>query len=136
MKTFSLLLQDATHSQTIEDLVSFVGEDSSGSFGILAGHRRMITLLVMGLARFRGVDDNWFYLAQPGALLYFDNDQLTVSTRHYIIDQDYTRISHQLEQQILAEEESLHSMKQSLQSMEDEILKRLWEMRRSEVAPL
>ncbi len=136
MKTFKLLLQDATHTQSVDNLTSFVAEDASGSFGILAGHARMMTVLVMGLARFRSVDDDWYYLAQPGALLYFDDNRLVVSTRHYIVDRDYMRISRQLQQQLLAEELALDSMKQSLQSMEDEILKRLWEMRRAESTPL
>jgi F-type H+-transporting ATPase subunit epsilon len=136
MKSFSLLLQDAIHMKSFDRLVSFVGEDASGSFGILAGHARMMTVLVMGLARFRLVDDSWYYLAQPGALLYFNDNRLVVSSRHYIVDQDYNRISRQLQQQLLAEELALDSMKQSLQNMEDEILKRLWEMRRSESAPI
>ena len=37
----------------------FVGEDTSGSFGILADHSRMMTTLVVGLARFRIGDTNW-----------------------------------------------------------------------------
>ena len=34
-------------------MASFIGEDDSGSFGILAGHARMMTMLGFGLARFR-----------------------------------------------------------------------------------
>jgi F-type H+-transporting ATPase subunit epsilon len=53
MNTFTLKLQDATRSKEIAGVTSFVGEDSSGSFGILAGHTRMMTSLLIGLARFR-----------------------------------------------------------------------------------
>jgi F-type H+-transporting ATPase subunit epsilon len=130
MKSFTLKLQDATHAQEISDVTSFVGEDGSGSFGILAGHARMMTCLTIGLARFRIGEDDWQYLALPRAVLYFSNDVLTLSTRRYLQDSDYTRISQALQQQLLAEEEKLHTMKQSLHRMEEEVLKRLWEMSR------
>ena len=80
MKTFELILQDATQTDKIEGVSSFVGEDVSGSFGILAGHARMMTSLIIGLARFRQGDRSWQYLALPGGLLYFAENILTVST--------------------------------------------------------
>ena len=128
MKSFSLILQDATHNQQIDGVTSFVGEDSSGSFGILAGHDRLITAVVIGLARFRVSDGDWQYLAAPGGILYFQDNVLTLSTRHYLLDNDYNRISQALQQQLLAEEEQLHAMKTSLHRMEEEVLKRLWEL--------
>ena len=132
MKTFALLIQDATHAEKIEGLSSFVGEDKSGSFGLLADHARLMTTLVMGLARYRLGNEPWQYLAQPGAVLYFKNNLLTISTRHYFRDEDYMRISNDLQQKLLAEEEELHSVKQSLQHMEKEILKHMWELHRHE----
>lgn len=128
MKHFSLVLQDATHNQQIDGVTSFVGEDSSGSFGILPGHDRLITALVIGLARFRVGDEDWQYLAVPGGILYFQDNVLTLSTRHYLLDKDYNRISQALQDQLLAEEEQLHAMKTSLHRMEEEVLKRLWEL--------
>ncbi len=130
MKTFTLVLHDATRSQKIKDVTSFVGEDISGSFGILAGHARMMTSLIIGLARFRIGEGKWQYLALPGGVLYFHDNMLTLSTRRYLLDDDYMRISQALEQQLIAEEEQLHSMKESLHHMEEEVLKRLWEMGR------
>ncbi len=128
MKTFTLSLHDATHSEQFQEVTSFVGEDTSGSFGILAGHMRMMTTLVIGLARFRLGENTWKYLALPGAVLYFHDNVLTLNTRHYLLDDDYLRISEALQQQLLAEEEKLHAMKESLHHMEEEVLKRLWEM--------
>lgn len=128
MKTFTLQLQDSTRSEEIAGVTSFVGEDASGSFGILAGHARMMTVLIIGLARFQRGDDTWHYLALPGAVLYFHNNRLSLSTRHYILDVDYMRISQALQQQLLKEEEKLHTMKESLHHMEEEVLKRLWDM--------
>ena len=130
MNTFTLALKDARRSEEISNVTSFVGEDCSGSFGVLAGHTRMITSLVIGLARFRTGTDAWQYLALPGAVLYFHNDILTLSTRRYLLDDDYLRISQALQRELLAEEEELHSMKESLHQMEDEVLKRLWEIGR------
>ena len=130
MKSFTLRLQDATDSEEIEGVTSFVGEDASGSFGIRAGHARMMTSLVIGLASFRVGEAAWQYLALPGAVLYFRGKVLTLSTRRYLLDNDYTRISQALQQQLLAEEEKLRSIKQSLHHMEEEVLKRLWEIGR------
>jgi F-type H+-transporting ATPase subunit epsilon len=130
VKAFTLWLQDATRSEEIAGVTSFVGNDASGSFGILAGHARMMTSLVIGLARFRIGEGAWQYLALPGAVLYFHGEVLTLSTRHYLLDDDYMRISQALQRQLLAEEEKLHAMKESLHHMEEEVLKRLWEMGR------
>jgi F-type H+-transporting ATPase subunit epsilon len=126
------MLQDATRSEEINNVTSFVGEDASGSFGILAGHARMMTTLIIGLARFRIGGNNWQYLAVPGAVLYFHDNVLTVSTRRYVLDNDYMRISQTLKQQLLEEEENLYALKKSLHNMEEEVLKQLWEMYRRE----
>ena len=133
MKTFELLLQDATHAQRIPGVTAFVGEDASGSFGILAGHARLMASLNVGLARFRDADGAWKYLAQPGALLYFHDNQLTLSTRHFLLDDDYAAISAALQKQLLAEEEELHTTKASLHRMEEEVLRRMWRLGRAEV---
>ncbi len=130
MNSFELIIRDASQSQRFTDVSSFVGEDASGSFGILAGHSRMMTTLVFGLARFRIGEGPWQYLALPGAVLYFVNNELSISSRRYIIDQDYVRISTALQQQLLKEEQELHRMKTSLHQMLDELLKRMWEIGR------
>jgi F-type H+-transporting ATPase subunit epsilon len=130
MKAFLMKLQDATHSEAIADVTAFTGEDRSGSFSLLAGHARFVTVLTVGLARFRTGTDDWQYLALPAAVLYFRDNQLTLSTRHYLIDSDYRRISAALQQQLISEEEQLHAMKESLHRLEDEFLKRMWEVSR------
>lgn len=131
MKHFTLALHDATRSEEIRGVSSFVGEDASGSFGILAGHARLMTILITGLARFRSDMDPWRYLALPGAVLYFRDNVLTLCTRRYLLDDDYARINQSLKQQLLTEEEQLHTMKESLRHMEEKVLKRLWELDRS-----
>ena len=93
----------------------------------------MMTSLVIGLARFRIGLDAWQYLALPGAVLYFRDDVLSLSSRRYLVDDDYLNISQALQQQLLAEEEELHTLKVSLHQMEEEVLKRLWQMTRKEI---
>jgi F-type H+-transporting ATPase subunit epsilon len=130
MKSFTLIVQSATQTERIEGVSSFVGEDASGSFGIRANHTRMITSLVFGLARFRVGDQPWKYLALPGAVLYFLDNELFLSTRSYLIDDNYEKISALLQQQLLKEEEELRMMKAGLRNMEEEILRRMWVMGR------
>lgn len=132
MNTFELVLQDATHTKRYSNIYSFMGEDSSGSFGIQANHARFMTSLSMGLSRFNSANNHWQYIATPGALVYFHNNQLKLLTRHFLIDADYMRISQALQQQLLEEEARLSAQKQSLRRMEEEVLKRLWEVSRND----
>ncbi|MCW8855310.1 MAG: F0F1 ATP synthase subunit epsilon [Gammaproteobacteria bacterium] len=132
MNSFTLSIQDATHTETFDGVSSFVGEDASGSFGILPSHARMMTSLVMGLSRFRIAQQEWQYIATPGALIYFHDNTLNLLSRHFLIDQDYMRISAALGERLLEEEAQLHNQKQSLRRMEEEVLKRLWELGRRE----
>jgi len=125
-----LNLFDAGHEQRIADVVSFVGEDASGCFGIQANHARFMTTLVFGLARFRRVEDDWQYLAMPGAVIYFNNNELTISTRHFLIDADFERISTLLDRQLIAEEENLQTTRESLHKMEQAMLKRMLALKR------
>lgn len=133
MNSFTLRLQDATRIEEIPGVISFVGEDASGSFGIQAGHDQLMTALVIGLARYRPADQDWQYLAMPGALLRFADNVLTVNTLHYLRDHDYQRISAALQEQLLREEEKVQGIKQSLHRIEQEVLRHLWQLGRGEV---
>lgn len=130
MNTFVLHLQSGTQYERIDDAVSFVAADESGSFGILAGHARMMTCLATGLARFRTAHGPWRFLALPGAVLYFVHNELYVNTRRYLHDPDYKRISVALREELLVEEERLRAIRESLNRLEDEMLKRMWTMQR------
>lgn len=133
MNAFTLFLYDATRTLSIDDVTSFIGEDASGSFGIMAGHARFMTALSFGLVRFRnGEEAPWQYAAIPGGILYFSDNKLMISTRHFLLDNNYERICQLLQDELLEEEESLQGTKESLQRMEQEMFKRLWAMRRQE----
>jgi F-type H+-transporting ATPase subunit epsilon len=131
MNSFVMHLQSATQYERIEAVTSFVGADDSGSFGILAGHARAMTLLAFGLARFRVGERPWEYLALPGGLAYFVAGQLYVSTRRYLRGPDCDSLSALLRRELHAEEEALREVKQSVRRLEEEMFKRLWKIGRS-----
>ena len=131
MNIFPMHLQSTTQYERVENVTSFIGEDESGSFGVLAGHARMMTLLRFGLARFRILGEDWEYLALPGAFAYFLEGELYLSTRHYLRGKDYDHISVALQQELLVEEDNLQVIKQSLHRLEEEMFKRLWKLKRT-----
>ena len=134
MNGFTLQLFDSMASTSVEGVTSFVGEDESGSFGILPGHARMMTTLIFGLARYRRAQETpWQYLALPGAVLYYAGNILTIVCRHYLIDENYERISQRLIEELLAEERLIRDATQSLKRMEEVLLKQMWEMKRQGV---
>jgi F-type H+-transporting ATPase subunit epsilon len=128
MNTFALELHDASQTHRLGDVCSFVGEDASGSFGIQARHARFMTSLSFGLARFRRTQGDWQYVAMPGGVLYFESNRLWISTRRFVLDDDYNRISRLLQEQLLSEEQALSDTKRSLRAMEEQLLRQLWQL--------
>ncbi|MCB1732749.1 MAG: hypothetical protein KDI21_19935 [Halieaceae bacterium] len=134
MTGFLVSLQSATQSERLEQVASFVGEDASGSFGLMRGHARFVTSLVFGMARIRYLDGRREYLALPEAVAYFEGDVLTLSSRRYLRDADYSRISRRLRDELLQEETQLVEIKHSLEQMERAMLVRLWRLGRDQEA--
>ncbi len=132
MKSFVLHLQDISQYRRVEDAVSFVGTDADGSFGVLAGHERMMTVLAWGLARYRTAEGAWHYLVLPGGLLYGVQGELFLATRRFYQDDNAERIMSQYESQLRSEEAALRTLKQQIQALEREMLKRLWRMESAE----
>ena len=127
---FKINLYGTTQNETIENAISFVGEDQSGSFGIMSNHARMMTCLKFGLAYFRNEKNEVEYLAFPGAVVYFVNNNLHISTRHYFRDKNYHEIIAKLEQQLLVEEQNISSIKGTLHRLDEMTFRRLWELER------
>jgi F-type H+-transporting ATPase subunit epsilon len=131
MTGFMLHLQATTQYERIADVISLVAEDGSGRFGILSGHERLITTLLPGLARFRTSQQAaWQYLALPGCVLYFADNELFINTRRYLRGADHASLSAALEQQLLAEERELAQIRQSVHRLEEAVFKRLWQLKR------
>ncbi len=128
MKYFTITIRSTQQTDDINNVFSFVGEDDSGSFGILAGHARIMTSLVTGLARFKVKNEPWQYLAMPGAILYFVDNKLTLITRRYLKSANYEKLASGLKEILLIEEEQLIDMKENILRLEKEMLKRLREI--------
>lgn len=131
MTGFVLHLQATTQYERIADVISLVAENGSGRFGILPGHERLITTLLPGLARFRTSQQTvWQYLALPGCVLYFADNELFINTRRYLRGDDHASLSAALEQQLLADDRELTQIRQSVHRLEEAVFKRLWQLRR------
>jgi F-type H+-transporting ATPase subunit epsilon len=130
MTTFTLHLYAADRYERIDEVASFVGEDESGSFGLLARHDRFMTVLTFGLARLRHGDGATEFLGLPGGVLYFVDNALCLSTRRYLRDTDARRIAQALAGELLEEEQALAETRRKLHLLEAEMLKRLVELGR------
>lgn len=126
MSAFSILLESPERRRRIDGVRSFVGEDKTGSFGILPGHARLLASLEFGLARYRA-DGDWSYLALPGGLLYFEHDRLHLCTRRFLLGADYETISQALETELRAEEAKRKELRDDLRRLEEAMLRRLWQ---------
>ncbi len=129
MTSFHVNLLSATQNETIERVVSFVGTDSSGKFGILAHHARIISCLTYGLATLRYETNEIEYLAIPGALLYFISNELYIISQHYFRSKNYQDIVNALDQGLLYEEKKVQSIKESIHELDKHMLKSLLELR-------
>ena len=89
-----------------------------------------MTVLDYGLARFRLAEGGWQYLACPGAVLSFADNQLFLNTRRYLRDDDYERVASLLTGQLAAEELALKAVKDNLQRLEQELFRRLHQLDR------
>lgn len=128
MTPFTLHLQSAAQTVRMDDVESFTAKDASGAFGLLARHERMMTVLGFGLARVRTTGGAWHYVALPGGLAYFADGELFVCTRRYVLGDDYRTVSAAVGKTLLAEEQALKSLKQSVNRLEREMMRRLWRL--------
>ena len=129
MNTYVLQLQEVGQVREVRDVVSFIGSDAQGAFGIMACHERMMTALGYGLSRYRTADGLWHYLVQSGGLLYFLDNTLIIAARRIFQDDDLNRILGSLEDQLKREEEELRLLKQQMQHLEQEMLRRIMRLK-------
>ncbi len=125
MNTFRVQLLAADRGQAIDGVASFIGEDASGSFGLMAHHVRFMTVLTFGLARLRLAEGGWQYLGLPGGLLYFIDNELRLSTRRYVLGADAGAIAGTLAQEMLAEEQALAKTRSKVRRLEAQMLERM-----------
>jgi F-type H+-transporting ATPase subunit epsilon len=125
---FTLHLQSATQYDRIEGVESFVARDASGAFGLLARAERMMTALGYGLARFRTASGAWRYVALPGGIAYFVDGELHLSTRRYVLGDDFRTVVGAVDSTLQAEDSALKSLKESVTRLEREMVRRLWRL--------
>jgi F-type H+-transporting ATPase subunit epsilon len=119
-----------TRSELISDVVRFTGHDAAGSFGILANAFRRVTVLVFGLAHFQDAAGKLEYLALPGGVLYFMGNELRIATTNFVRSASLDEISVALDRQLRQEEAELRNIKQSLHRLDEEIIRRMFELKR------
>lgn len=130
MKLFAVHLLASDRSETLPEVLSFVGEDASGSFGLMARHQRFMTLLSFGLARMQLRDGSTLFAGLPGGLLYFEDNALRISTRRFLLGDDPQRIASALAREMLAEEQALALTRRKLHQLEASMLSRLGQLER------
>lgn len=129
VKGFTLELCDTRTMEGVEGVESFVGEDASGSFGILADREHFVTVLVWGICRYRTNDGCWHYAALPGGVLSFLEGTLTICTRHFLQSDDATELEKRLDAEIAAEESSRRAISDLIHTMDRELLRRMIRLR-------
>ena len=125
MTSFSLHLLDPTQQQCIDEVRSFVAEDESGSFGILPGHARFITVLPPGLARYQSQNSDWYYIALSSATLYFVDNKLQLSGQRFLLCENYQSIEQALREAISLEQQTLGSLTHNVRRVEEEMFRHL-----------
>ncbi|MGR8950854.1 MAG: F0F1 ATP synthase subunit epsilon [Gammaproteobacteria bacterium] len=128
MKTFGLTLIDTAATARFERVVQFVAADDEGSFGILANHAHTVALLRYGLARFCDDSGIWHYLAMPGSVLRFSDNQLTIMTVRYFLGIDREAICADLEAAMQQTDSEVHRSRAVLSEIEHSLIKRLAEL--------
>ena len=134
VNSFRLHLQSVQQYDRIDAVTSFVGADVSGSFGIMAGHAPMMTVLDFGLCRFRCADEHWQYAALLGGVLHFRSNELYVATRRYVRGDDYRVVADTVQEILAKEETALRELKGSIARLEQEMTRRLWRLRHGDEA--
>jgi F-type H+-transporting ATPase subunit epsilon len=125
MNSFSLNLLDSRGVAVFDGITQFIGADANGGFGILAGHAHTVVLLRYGLARFCDQTGNWRYLALPGGVLRFANNQLSVTTVLYFLGADRGLLCEQLADEMARTDSEVHTARATLSEIERSLVRRL-----------
>ena len=128
MKRFTLQLHDSRGSDRFDDIVQFIAADGSGSFGVLAGHARMVAVLRYGLARFVDSAGHWRYLALPGGVLACADRRVRLATVRYFLGDERASICRQLADEMARSDSDVHRSRATLSEIEHALLRRLGEL--------
>jgi F-type H+-transporting ATPase subunit epsilon len=130
MKNFRVRVQSAQEQWSVDNIVSMVGSDASGRFGLQAEHEYFITSLQPGLIRLCDDSGHWFYLAQPGGVLVFQDGQLNIACTEFMHGDDAELLLTKLEKNWQQQDQDLHKAKSSIVQVEQTLARKLWQMNR------
>ena len=125
MTAFRLELVSEDGHEAIEGIVSFVGADESGSFGILGNREPLVTVLSWGLCRFTNADGVTQYVGMPGGVLTFDEGVLRIATPRYVRAGEAEAVLKELDVRMKTEEEDRRRLREVLHNLDREFLRRL-----------
>jgi F-type H+-transporting ATPase subunit epsilon len=128
MRTFAVTLLDGHGAESFGSVARFIAADASGSFGLLAGHARIVSVLRYGLARFIDSAGNWHYLALPGGVLRFADGRLQLSTVRYFLGGDRSKIVEQLASAMARADSDVRTARATLDEIEHSLMRRLIEL--------
>jgi len=93
----------------------------------MAHAERFMTILTYGLAYYKKDSGETIYLAIPGGLLYFLDNQLHLSTTQFFSSPDYETIGQVLEHELNDEQERINDSQKSVRQLDQEILRKLFQ---------
>lgn len=125
MKAFVVHLQSPSSYERLNGVRSFICSDDSGSFGILAGHERLMTVLSPGIASLQMVSGEQLFIGLPESFLYVLNDEIFISTRKYVKETNYFNLARSLQAKLHEEEQLKIEMRQTIKKMEEALIKQL-----------
>jgi F-type H+-transporting ATPase subunit epsilon len=128
MKTFALDLYDSSNAEHFDGVRQFIGADESGSFGVLAGHEKLVAVLRYGLARFEDAAGNWHYLSMPGGVLHYQDNRMSITSVRYFLGDDRTKICDQLADEMKQADSEVHTAHATLSEIEHALMRRLGEL--------
>ena len=125
MGTSRLRLISPTRLEQIDEIVSFVGRDASGSFGILANAFRRITALSFGVATLRKRTDQLNTWLFPGGFFISWRMSSGLQPPALFAARRWKKSLRRWIGIVRMEEENIREIKQSLHHLDEEILRRL-----------
>lgn len=131
MSVFALSLVSPAGVLHRADVVSFVGTDASGRFGVQAGHVPAATVLSYGLCRFRTASEPaWQWVALPGGVLRFEAGAVEIACRRFWHGASPRELERRLAVDHTEESERHAALRLTLDRLEQTLAKKLWEMQR------
>lgn len=127
-RQFAVTLLDSHGVDHFDAVTRFVAADNNGSFGLLPGHTHLVALLRYGLARFIDSSGANHYVALPGGVLRFKDNQLTVTCMRYFLGDQRDDICECLTTALAKTDSEIHTVRARMTEIEHSLVRRLAEL--------